>query len=312
MRFNKLFLVGFCILVSASKPFASMNPNPPPDPRALPSRASIVTKSGFKIYALRTGYVGVKQTHRELDVPAWLALPFIFLENTWADWMPVISYVVVHPEGTFVVDTGVPKNINENDFYDCDRNNKFFYQRNMSFFIPKGDALEDQLQAIQIDPQSVAKVVITHFHADHTGGVGLFKNASFITGPGNWPKHVGALTCRLPKAFKPEVTNYNSGPLDEFSESQSLTTDGSVRLVPLTGHTPGHLGLLVKDGAVSYLMAGDATFDLDQTQRGAICGVSQNVHDARQTQSLIQNQILKHTTVLLPAHDPAVLSRLLK
>jgi glyoxylase-like metal-dependent hydrolase (beta-lactamase superfamily II) len=154
--------------------------------------------------------------------------------------------------------------------------------------------------------------VITHFHADHTGGVGLFKNASFITGPGNWPKHVGALTCRLPKAFKPEVTNYNSGPLDEFSESQSLTTDGSVRLVPLTGHTPGHLGLLVKDGAVSYLMAGDATFDLDQTQRGAICGVSQNVHDARQTQSLIQNQILKHTTVLLPAHDPAVLSRLLK
>lgn len=288
----------------------SGNPTPLPTEKSSPSRAVTTTKNGIKIFALRTGYVGVKKTHRELNVPSWLALPAIFLSGTWAEWMPVISYVVVHPQGNFVVDTGVPPNINDPDYYDCDPNNKFFYTRNMSFFIPPGDSLEEQLKAISVAPATVKKVLITHFHADHTGGAPLFKNAEFLTGPKNWPKHVGAFTCRLPAGFKPTEVQFNSGMIQGFERSHSLTEDGKVRVVPLTGHTPGHVGLLAQDGEVTYLMAGDATFDLDQTQRTAVCGVSEDVNQARETQRIIQNQILKFNTVLLPAHDPVVLTSL--
>jgi glyoxylase-like metal-dependent hydrolase (beta-lactamase superfamily II) len=63
---------------------------------------------------------------------------------------------------------------------------------------------------------------------------------------------------------------------------------------------------------VTYLFAGDATFDQDQTDRGAVCGVSQDLHDARKTQKSIKQQELRFNTVLLPAHDPAVLKTLLK
>jgi|GEM_PF-5058936 len=67
---------------------------------------------------------------------------------------------------------------------------------------------------------------------------------------------------------------FDSGNLEEFQTTQSLTTEGKVRIVPLVGHTRGHAGLIVNDGGVTYLMAGDATFDQDQTDRVAVCGAS--------------------------------------
>ena len=300
------------IIACSTATYGSSNPIPAPDEKLLPSISSKITENGIKIYALRTGYVGVKKTHRELDVPSILRLPTIFLQNKWANWMPVISYVVVHPEGIFIVDTGLPKDINEPGYYSCDKKNEVFYKRNMSFFVPKGDTLKEQLEAININPNDVKKVIITHFHADHLGGIGLFKNAKFITGPGNYPKHVGAFTCNLPNDFKPEEAKYVNDKIDNFEESESLTTDGSIRLVPLVGHTPGHLGMIIKDSNLSYLIAGDATFDQDQTERLAVCGVSENVKQAKGTQKMIRNQIRDYKTILLPAHDPKVLSDLLK
>jgi glyoxylase-like metal-dependent hydrolase (beta-lactamase superfamily II) len=168
------------------------------------------------------------------------------------------------------------------------------------------------LSQIGIDPGSVKKVLITHFHADHTGGIGDLPQAEVLTGPGNWPEHVGSFTCRLPKGFSPKQVEFTDASFEQFEKSKTLTLDGKIRIVPLFGHTPGHTGLVVNDGGVTYLFAGDATFDQDQTDRGAVCGVSQDLHDARKTQKSIKQQELRFNTVLLPAHDPAVLKTLLK
>jgi N-acyl homoserine lactone hydrolase len=306
---NFLFLG---LMAFANLACATSNPIPAPANNSLPGVAMTTTQSGIKIYALRTGFVGVKKTHRELNVPDFLAVPSIFLQWTWAPWMPVISYVVIHPEGTFVVDTGVPTQINDENYYDCDEFNKVFYKRNMSFSIPATDSFKNRLHQIGVDPGSVKKVLITHFHADHTGGIEDLPQAEILTGPGNWPKHVGSFTCRLPNGFSPKQLEYTDGAFDQFDKSKTLTSDGKIRIVPLVGHTPGHSGLVINDGGVTYLFAGDATFDQDQTDRGAVCGVSQHLHDARETQHLIKQQGLRFNTVLLPAHDPAVLKTILK
>jgi len=83
-----------------------------------------------------------------------------------------------------------------------------------------------------------------------------------------------------------------------------------VRLVPLYGHTPGHVGVLIEDAGRCWLIAGDATFDSHQTRAGEIAGVSQDVAQARATQGLIARQLEQFDTVLLPAHDTSVFSRL--
>jgi N-acyl homoserine lactone hydrolase len=284
-------------------------PAPAPLPNSAPATAQVATASGIRIHALRTGWVAVKSTHRELDVPRWLALPSIFLGQTWAAWMPIITFAIEHPEGVILVDTGPSPQINDADYYACDKHNEFFYKRNMRFSVPAGDTLEPRLAQVGIDPAKVRSLVITHFHADHIGGVNLVPQAKAYTGAGNWPNHTGAFTCRLPAGFAPTMVSFNSTAAG-ITQSTALTADGKVRIVPLPGHTPGHVGVTVTDGGKTWLMAGDATFDQDQTDRGAVTGVSQSITTAIATQAALKSATAKGEITMLPAHDPTVFSRL--
>ena len=65
------------------------------------------------------------------------------------------------------------------------------------------------------------------------------------------------------------------------------------------------------DGGKSWLCAGDATFDVAQSQRCGVCGISQDVALATATQRRLKRLLeLDASAVLLPAHDPDALQRL--
>ena len=289
---------------------ALSEPAPAPDRNSLPTLSEIKSDSGIRIVALRTGWVAVKRQHRELTVPRLLALPTILLSRSWADWMPIMSYAIVHPEGTILVDTGPPPHINQSEYLACDKGNEFFYRRNLRFSVPVGDTLAPRLIEAGIDAKSVSAVVVTHFHADHIGGIDLLPQAKLYTGPGNWPTHVGSFTCRLPVGLQPLLPNYEDVPVLGIGPSMSLTSDGKVRIVALPGHTPGHLGVAVIDGKRTWLVVGDATFDLDQSERGAVSGVSQHFDQAYATQRLLAAAGRQPNVVILPAHDATVFDRL--
>lgn len=308
------------------------------DPSGLPTADAVApvseatTPSGIRIVAMRCGWVGVKHTHRELDVPAPFAVPSIFLGRQWAPWMPIFAYAVQHPAGaTVLVDTGPSERVNDADYYSADPFNEVFYKRNLRFHLPegRGDTLVPRLAQAGIAPSAVDTLLITHFHGDHVGCVDAVAHARGLTGPGNWPTHVGAFTARLPRGWTPEAAVYTPAPspsmpasppsaavmaLDDlFPATQRLTPDGAVRVVPLPGHTPGHVGLAVVDGGRVWLVAGDATFDDDQTRRCGVCGVSQDVSIARETQHRLRALLERGgpgEVVLLPSHDPAVPGRL--
>jgi len=131
-----------------------------------------------------------------------------------------------------------------------------------------------------------------------------------LTGAGNWPSHVGSVPCTLTRGFEPELAEFADGPFGAFEASQKLLGHDDIRLVPLPGHTPGHVGVLVKDAERYWLIAGDATFNLRETLDNHVCGVSQDVERARDTQRRILEQLRTYDTVLLPAHDPAIFALL--
>jgi glyoxylase-like metal-dependent hydrolase (beta-lactamase superfamily II) len=72
------------------------------------------------------------------------------------------------------------------------------------------------------------------------------------------------------------------------------------------------VGLAVVEKGHFWLMAGDATFDSDQTLRGGITAVSQNLSQARETQAVLKRMLDSGKITLLPAHDPEVFARLTK
>ena len=280
--------------------------DPPQAP--LSSRARIDAKR--EIIAIRTGWVGVKEAHFRYQAPGFLVLPRIMMSSSWHPWLPVISYAVVTPRGTVLVDTGADPRVGDPEHMACDPRARFFYQRNLRFRAAEDELIDRQLPALGVPVEDVAAVVITHFHADHSGRMDAFPSARVVTGEGNWPTHVGAVPCTWPEGFAPDFPAFEDGPFGAFERSAILLGDPDLRLVPLPGHTPGHVGVLVRSGARYWLAAGDATFDSEETAAGDVAGVSQDVAEARASQDRIRQQLEGHDTVLLPAHDLGAFARL--
>ncbi len=272
--------------------------------------ARIETASGLELIALQTGWVAIKEPHWRYRPPGFWVVPRIMLSEDWHPWLPVISYAVVSPEGVVLVDTGAAPEIVDEGHLVCDPRNEVFYRRNLRFVAPPDATADRRLLELGIEPDSVDTVVVTHFHLDHSGRIGAFPRARVVTGRGNWPSHVGAVPCTLPEGLEPDAPDWTGGPIGVFERSQTLLGRSEIRLVPLPGHTPGHVGLLLQDGDRSFLVAGDATFSEEETLAGHVAGVSQDVDLARETQASIRRQLERHRTVLLPAHDLAVFERL--
>lgn len=114
----------------------------------------------------------------------------------------------------------------------------------------------EQLAQIGVKPAQIAKIGISHYHFDHIGQAAEFPQATLLIGAGDYavlgtPGHEERTKRFAPWLGKDAKVEKVRGDLDVFG-------DGSVVMLDLPGHTPGHHGLLVnlpKRGPV--LLSGD-------------------------------------------------------
>jgi len=126
---------------------------------------------------------------------------------------------------------------------------------------PPGMALDksivDRLKENGIEPGAVTHVGISHYHADHSGGAADFPNAELLIGEAD----LAAL--KAMKSDDRQVTQLanwlnGGGKLRAVKGDLDIFGDGSVTMLTMPGHTPGHSALLVElanSGAV--LISGD-------------------------------------------------------
>jgi N-acyl homoserine lactone hydrolase len=120
-------------------------------------------------------------------------------------------------------------------------------------------SLVDLLAKIDVKPEQIKYVGISHYHADHTGQVASFPKATVLIGKGDWD----AITSPKPAQgvnFKPfEAWIKGESKVEPLALDKDVFEDGSVIVLRTPGHTPGHSSLLVKlpqTGAV--VLSGDA------------------------------------------------------
>ena len=99
-------------------------------------------------------------------------------------------------------------------------------------------------------------------------------------------------------------------PWGPFPESMSLTKAGDVTVVPLAGHTPGQIGVLVKDGDHTVFLAADSSYTQELMLRGKVDGVGADEGAQRLTHERIRAFAAENPTVYLVAHDPETGRRL--
>jgi glyoxylase-like metal-dependent hydrolase (beta-lactamase superfamily II) len=131
-------------------------------------------------------------------------------------------------------------------------------------------AVAAQLGALGLTTGDIARVIISHFHADHVAGLRDFPLAALIASRAGYEDAVsrrgfgalarGVIPALLPEDFAARATLLSDfvGPaLPALGPTRDLFGDGALLLVPLPGHARGQLGLLARTERGPILFATD-------------------------------------------------------
>jgi N-acyl homoserine lactone hydrolase len=116
-------------------------------------------------------------------------------------------------------------------------------------------SIVDQLAQLGVKPHQIAIVGISHYHFDHVGQAADFSAAKLLIGKGDLDllRQAGPERARSLAAWLA-----GSQAVEGVTGDRDVFGDGSVVMLDLPGHTPGHHGLLVtlaRKGPV--LLSGD-------------------------------------------------------
>ena len=268
----------------------------------------------MKIHAIQTGTVALTASWREGVGHGRRRLLNTLLDREWTEPLPIYAFAIEHPEGVIVVDTGETSRVSEPGYFP--RWSPFFRFAVRERVEPE-EEIGPRLARLGIGPADIRTVVMTHLHTDHAGGLHHFPDSEILVSRGELDYATG-LPGRLrgyvnkpwPAWFDPTAIDLPPVRLGPFPQSLPLTAAGDVTLVPIPGHTPGQIGVLVQDGDLSVFLAGDASYTQDAMLRGKVDGVGADEHAERLTHERIRAYAATTPTVYLVAHDPETAIRL--
>ena len=127
--------------------------------------------------------------------------------------------------------------------------------------------LRDQLARINVRPEQINFIGISHYHDDHTGQAADFPGATLLIGTADWEVIRGRPDSAA--RFRPWIEG--GATVQPVPRDQDVFGDGSVIMLNMPGHTPGHHSLLVRlpqRGAV--LLTGDLYHFTEQVANAGV------------------------------------------
>lgn len=263
------------------------------------------------IHAIRTGSVRIKNAQRARERGG---LVRVLTSATWTPWLPIYAWLIDHPEGPIVVDTGETASTAEPGYFPRWHP---YYRGSVRMAVERSDEIGPQLQRRGVRTRDIATVVLTHFHTDHAGGLHHFPHSRIrVSGDdlraarGTVGRLQGYLPQHWPRWFDPEPLAFDAGPAGPFDRSARLTRAGDVLAVPSPGHTPGHVSVVVRTANATFFLAGDTSYTEALLVARRPDGVSPRPKIALETMDRILAFAAETPLVYLPSHDPESEARL--
>jgi glyoxylase-like metal-dependent hydrolase (beta-lactamase superfamily II) len=149
--------------------------------------------------------------------------------------MGVTCYLVVHPKGLLLFDTGLNDRLVGRPLYE----NIVEGYGQIKF-----NTLAGQLADIGVTPGSIDYLVLSHYHWDHVGNAGDYAASTWLVYKGDHDQMFSKTARAYPwfgqyAALEQSRTQILNGDRDVFG-------DGSVVVLATPGHTEGHCSLLVR------------------------------------------------------------------
>lgn len=275
------------------------------------SKQLTFTEGNGYLHGFSTGTVKVKSKFRTAQGGQRISKLNVLRDQTWTPAMPILVWVIDHPEGVWVVDTGENARVTEEGYFKKEGpvlnfiNTRFFH-----FEVKPAEEVGQQLAALGYQTKDIRAVVLTHLHLDHFDGLKDFENTPIMVHQLEWEKPSAALPSLYPEWFEPIPLKLTADKAGIFDLSHPLTDSGEIKLVHTPGHTLGHCSVLVQTTDLEFFLAGDVTYNQAQLEQETLAGAHQHFKWARQTMRRIKQYATQHRLIYLPSHDEGCLTRL--
>ena len=141
------------------------------------------------------------------------------------------------------------------------------------FTVSVESTIEEQLAALSLGSADIDFVGVSHYHFDHVGQLPAFPSATLLIGADDWAAvqsagGEGSMVDAAP--FAPWLASDTDPKVVPVAGDHDVFGDGSVRMVAMHGHTPGHKSLVVElPRSGTYMLTGDLYhFEEQITNRG--------------------------------------------
>ncbi|MBE7728080.1 MAG: N-acyl homoserine lactonase family protein [Enterocloster citroniae] len=235
-------------------------------------------------------------------------------------WLPVSAYLIEHPKGRILVDTGWHREMSPEGVYDRKAQIKslgsFILFNINQGRIARGEAIDEQLASLGLKPADIDYVLLTHLDCDHANGLTQVKGAKRILvaadelSPKNTKKGF-VERIRYQKRWWEKMNletfdwNGSEGPV---GKSFDLFGDGSVVMVNIPGHSSGLCAVKVKNKEGQFvLLFSDGGYARKSWEQMITSGVCQDKKLQRQSLQWIREQSQSSDCIeSLANHDPDV------
>jgi len=219
--------------------------------------------------------------------------------------LPVSAYLIEHPKGLVLIDTGWHSNV---------RNNQIKYLGRLHYMInkailPEGQAINEQLGKYGIKPQDLDYVVLSHLHSDHASGLKLLNESKKIIVSEEELRAANKDKLRYIhhmwkgtniKTFHMTLSEY--GPQHR---SFDLFGDDTIVFVHVPGHTSGLVATIIQNNDKFVLLTSDCGYAPKSWEQMILPGVMVNKKQLFESLSWEKEMSQKANCIRVIAnHDP--------
>lgn len=248
--------------------------------------------------------------------PSETAVTACWVEYARSGAFTASGIVVRQPAGVVLIDAGQSLRFKD-EIRDLPSGR--FYLRLVPAKLVPDDPASAVLLGAKVDPADIVAFVPTHAHSDHLGGLMDLPDLPVKMHPselallqqvlagGEGFNVIPAEARRIAPTVMP--LTFVDRPVEVFPRSADLLGNGTVEVIPLEGHTPGSVGVLIDTGAMRIFAAGDAINTRSQLDRlrGKSLLLRRTDADPQAADPQVAVLASLHqadpTLVILPAHE---------
>lgn len=168
------------------------------------------------------------------------------------------------------------------------------------------ETIPESLKKIGLDIYDITKIGISHNHFDHIGQANTFKHAKLYIGTRDYTFMFEKK--KVPKELNPELLNEwaDGKNVEKITTRHDVFGDGSVMIIPASGHTHGHLALLVNlKVSGPYLLTGDTWYTYQNYKYNLVSDFDMNPEQSKRTMRYMKAYMRHKNAKLIINHEPS-------